>query len=93
MEFVNRELDGERALLHTVLEQMPAGLIVAAPSGKLLLVNPQMEAILGRRYPRTIAWNTMPCSWAAMATAVLLPGRIIPWLVVLPGESGFTKRS
>lgn len=48
LQFVNRELDGERALLRTVLEQIPAGLIVAAPSGKLLLRNPQVEAILGR---------------------------------------------
>jgi PAS domain S-box-containing protein len=48
LQFVNRELEGERALLRTVLEQMPAGLIIAAPSGKLLLGNPQMEAILGR---------------------------------------------
>ena len=48
LQFMNQELDGERALLRTVLEQIPAGLIVAAPSGKLLLVNPQMEAILGR---------------------------------------------
>src|SRR5208337_3838221 len=48
LQFVNRELDGERAMLRTVLEQMPAGLIVAAPSGKLLLGNSQMEAILGR---------------------------------------------
>ncbi len=47
LQSVNRELEGERALLRTVLEEMPAGLIVAAPSGKLLLGNPQMEAILG----------------------------------------------
>ncbi len=48
LQLVNRELEGERALLRTVLEQMPAGLIVGAPSGKLLLSNPQMEAILDR---------------------------------------------
>ncbi len=48
LQLVNRELEGERALLRTVLEQMPAGLIVAAPAEKLLLGNPQMEAILGR---------------------------------------------
>ncbi len=46
--YVNRELEGERALLRTVLERMPAGLVVAAPSEKLLLGNPQMEAVLGR---------------------------------------------
>src|SRR5208337_263743 len=48
LQSVNRELEGERALLRTVLEQIPAGLVVAAPSGRLLLCNPQMEAILGR---------------------------------------------
>ncbi len=48
LQSVNRELDGERALLRTVLEQIPSGLIVAAPSGRLLVGNPQMEAILGR---------------------------------------------
>ncbi len=48
LQRVSGELYTERALLRTVLEQMPAGIIIAeAPSGCFLLVNQQMEAILG----------------------------------------------
>ena len=46
------ELETERALLHTVLEQMPGGVIIAAaPSGRFLLANRQLAAILGRPVP------------------------------------------
>ena len=44
------QLETERALLEAVLQQMPAGAIVAeAPSGKLILGNDQVDRIL--RYP------------------------------------------
>ncbi len=48
LERLSQELEAERALLRTVLDQMPGGVIIAAaPSGRLLLANAQMEAILG----------------------------------------------
>jgi PAS domain S-box-containing protein len=40
------EVEAERALLHTVVRQMPAGVIVAkAPTGKLILGNEQVDQI------------------------------------------------
>jgi PAS domain S-box-containing protein len=52
LERLYEKLEAERSLLHTVLEQMPAGVVIAeASSGKFLLVNRQMEAILGRPVP------------------------------------------
>ena len=52
LQRVSGELETERALLHTVLEQMPAGVIIAAaPSGRFLLANRQLAAILGRAVP------------------------------------------
>lgn len=52
LQRVSGELETERALLHTILEQMPAGVIVAAaPSGRFLLANQQMAAIIGRAVP------------------------------------------
>ena len=52
LQRVSGELDTERALLRTVLEQMPAGVIIAAaPSGRFLLVNRQLAAILGHAVP------------------------------------------
>ncbi|MFI5330147.1 MAG: PAS domain-containing protein [Desulfobaccales bacterium] len=49
---VSGDLETERALLHTVLEQMPAGVIIAeAPSGRFLLANQKMAAIIGRAVP------------------------------------------
>ena len=48
LQRVSGELDTERALLRTVLEQMPAGVIISeAPSGRFLLANQQLAAILG----------------------------------------------
>jgi PAS domain S-box-containing protein len=48
LERITVELEAERALLKTVLEQMPGGIIIAAaPSGKFLLVNRQMAKIFG----------------------------------------------
>jgi PAS domain S-box-containing protein len=47
---IRDEQETERDLLRTVLEQMPAGVIIAAaPSGKFLLVNRRASEILG--YP------------------------------------------
>ncbi len=52
LERLSQDLETERALLRTVLEQMPGGVIVAeAPSGKFLLANQQLAAILGRPVP------------------------------------------
>ena len=52
LQRVSGELETERALLRTVLEQMPAGVIIAeAPSGRFLLANRQMAAILGHAVP------------------------------------------
>jgi PAS domain S-box-containing protein len=45
------DLDAERRLLKEVLRQMPAGvLIVEAPSGRLALVNDQVNQLLGHTY-------------------------------------------
>ena len=45
-------METERALLRTVLEQMPAGVIIAAaPCGRFLLANRRLTAILGRAVP------------------------------------------
>ena len=45
-----REVESARRLLETVIQQMPAGIIiVAAPSGRLLLANRNVQSILG--YP------------------------------------------
>src|SRR5215467_13485532 len=42
------ELEIERARLKAVVEHIPAGVILAeAPSGRIVMVNPQMEQILG----------------------------------------------
>ena len=52
LQRVSGELDTERALLRTVLEQMPAGVIIAAaPSGRFLLANRQLAAIFGHAVP------------------------------------------
>jgi two-component system cell cycle sensor histidine kinase/response regulator CckA len=43
------QLAGERARLEAVLQQMPAGVVIAeAPGGKLVMSNPQAERILRR---------------------------------------------
>ncbi len=52
LQRLSQDLESERALLPTVLDQMPGGVIVVeAPSGKLLLANQQVEVILGRPVP------------------------------------------
>jgi PAS domain S-box-containing protein len=46
------DLEGERARLEAVLQQAPEGLMIAAaPSGRILLANDQLETILG--FPRS----------------------------------------
>src|SRR6266498_333295 len=43
------ELETERARLKAIVEHIPAGVILAeAPSGRIVMVNPQVEEILGR---------------------------------------------
>jgi len=45
-EHLLSQLDGERARLETVLQQMPAGVIMAeAPSGTLVMINGRVESI------------------------------------------------
>ena len=52
LERLSQDLETERALMRTVLEQMPGGVIVAeAPFGKFLLANQQLEAIFGHPVP------------------------------------------
>jgi PAS domain S-box-containing protein len=52
LERLTQDLESERALLRTVLDQMPGGVIVAAaPSGRFLLANQQVAAILGGPVP------------------------------------------
>jgi PAS domain S-box-containing protein len=42
------ELETERARLNAIIEHIPAGVILAeAPSGRIVMVNPQVEQILG----------------------------------------------
>ncbi len=41
------ELEAKQALLNAVLQQMPAGVIVAEPSGRPVLTNQQQEALQG----------------------------------------------
>jgi PAS domain S-box-containing protein len=44
------ELETERARLKAIVENIPAGVILAeAPSGRVVMVNPQVEQVLGRR--------------------------------------------
>ncbi|MDN7024082.1 PAS domain S-box protein [Methanoculleus sp. FWC-SCC1] len=45
-------IENERTLLQTVLEQLPAGVIIAeAPSGKIVLTNQRMKEIWGMPFP------------------------------------------
>ncbi|WP_106381285.1 PAS domain S-box protein [Abditibacterium utsteinense] len=45
------ELEMERARFEAILHQMPSAVIIAeAPSGRLVLDNPQAEAVLGQHY-------------------------------------------
>jgi PAS domain S-box-containing protein len=48
-ELLVREVEAQRALFNSVLQQMPSGVLVAEPSGKLLLANARVEQIL--RFP------------------------------------------
>jgi PAS domain S-box-containing protein len=45
LENLTGELQNERNLFQTVLEQMPAGVIIAEPSGRIILTNHQAETI------------------------------------------------
>ncbi len=50
LEHISRELETERALLKSVLEQMPASVVIAAaPNGPILLSNHRAEEIWRRR--------------------------------------------
>jgi PAS domain S-box-containing protein len=48
-----RDLEAERARLHTVLDQMPVGVVLAeAPSGRVTFTNQQVNRILGAPPPQ-----------------------------------------
>ena len=48
-----QELDAKQKLLEAILQQMPAGIMVAqAPSGKLVLMNQQVKKIMQEDYPQ-----------------------------------------
>ena len=50
------ELDAERGRLEGVLQQMPAGVMIAeAPSGRILLANQEAERLLSSPLPRPIS--------------------------------------
>lgn len=50
-ERLMEQLQGERALLHAVIQQLPDGVIIAeAPSGRLILGNEQVETLLGHPF-------------------------------------------
>jgi PAS domain S-box-containing protein len=51
-----RDLEAERARLHTVLDQMPVGVILAeAPSGRVTFTNQQVTRMLGAPPPQVAA--------------------------------------
>ncbi|QRK11069.1 PAS domain-containing protein [Archangium violaceum] len=43
-------VESERALLNAVLQQMPLAVIVAEPSGRMVLANPQVEQLIGHPF-------------------------------------------
>jgi signal transduction histidine kinase/transcriptional regulator with GAF, ATPase, and Fis domain len=85
------ELSGERARLDTIVQQMPAGLLIAeAPSGKLVRGNEQLEHILRRQFiasPNVAAyadWQFSSLSGVALrpeefplARSILLGERVV----------------
>jgi PAS domain S-box-containing protein len=46
------KLSAERHLLETTLQQMPAGVIIASPDGKVIISNARATELLGRRIER-----------------------------------------
>jgi signal transduction histidine kinase/PAS domain-containing protein len=81
-------LVGERARLDTIVEQMPAGLIIAeAPSGKLVRGNEQLEHILRRPFvasPTIAAYADW--QFASPSGVVLLPEEFPIARSILHGE-------
>ncbi|WP_218080207.1 PAS domain-containing sensor histidine kinase [Anthocerotibacter panamensis] len=56
-----RQLEQERGLLEAVLQQMPAGVIIAAaPSGRIILSNKQVEQMLLRPVPFLFGFEEYP---------------------------------
>jgi len=82
------ELTEERARLDTIVQQMPAGLIIAeAPSGRLLRGNEQLEQILRRPFvasPNIAAYAEW--QFASPSGVVLLPEEFPLARSILHGE-------
>jgi len=83
------ELETERARLKAIVEHIPAGVILAeAPSGRIVMVNPQVEEILGRpmvlspdieSYREWLAYdvNERPVEGRESVLAMTLQGEVV----------------
>ena len=61
-----RQLEGERARLETVLQQLPAGVaIFEAPSGRLILCNEEAERLLGHPLDDVLGTDRLPLFYSA----------------------------
>jgi signal transduction histidine kinase len=82
------ELGHERARLDTIVQQMPAGLLIAeAPSGKLVRGNEQLEHILRRQFilsPNIAAY--VDWQFTALSGGTLLPEEFPLARSILHGE-------
>ena len=56
------ELTAERARLQAVLEQMPAGVLIANSAGTTLLANQRVQQILGHEPPETRPFRASPAA-------------------------------
>jgi PAS domain S-box-containing protein len=83
------ELETERARLKAIVEHIPAGVILAeSPSGRIVMVNPQVEQILGRpmvlspdieSYREWLAYevNERPIEGRESVLAMTLQGEVV----------------
>jgi PAS domain S-box-containing protein len=83
------EIETERARLNAIIEHIPAGVILAeAPSGRIVMVNPQVERILGRpvvlspdieSYREWLAYevNERPVEGRESVLAMTLKGEVV----------------
>jgi signal transduction histidine kinase len=64
LEARNAEVDAERGLLRTVLDQLPVAVVIAeAPSGKVLAINDGVIRIWGEARPHTRAVGSYSREW------------------------------
>ena len=87
------ELGDERARLDTIVQQMPAGLLIAeAPSGKLIRGNEQLEHILRRQFipsPDLAAYADW--QFSSLSGVALLPEEFPLARSILHGERGVNE--